>query len=261
MARGQHRFGDAPHVALVLHAVANQVGHGQQLHIVQTTKFHQLGNPRHRAVVIHHFADHARMVESGKPRQIHRRFGLPGADQHAAIARAQGVDVAGARQIFRTRIGIGGRQNSGGAVAGAGSSGGAAARINRFAERGAEHRRIARSDRRQAQRVAALLGHRQANQPAAEFGHEVDRFRRNFFGGDGQVAFVFAVFVVHQDDHAPGANFFQSFFHGGKRRFTVSHRISPAAKWLCLLEYSEYNIERRLDEREGGSDAASLTST
>src|SRR3984957_2271591 len=218
---------------LVLHAIANQVGHGQQLHIVQTAKFDQLRNPRHRAVVVHHFADHAGMVESGKPRQIHR-----------------------------TRIGIGGRQNGGGAVAGAGSGGGAAARVDGFAERRAEHRSIAWRDRRQTQRVAALLGHSQANQAAPEFRHKVDGFRRDFFGGDGQVAFVFAVFVVHQDDHAPGANFFQSFFHGGKRRFSFSHRISPAAKWLRFSRaYSKYSIERRLDEREGGFDATGSTST
>ena len=74
------------------------------------------------------------------------------------------------------------------------------------------------------QRVAALLGERQADQPAAEFGHEVDGFGRDFFRGHGQVAFVFAVFVVHQHDHASRANFVQRFFNGGKRRFAVGHR-------------------------------------
>ena len=33
-------------------------------------------------------------------------------------------------------------------------------------------------------------------------GHEVDRLRRRKFGGNDQVAFVLAIFVVDQDHHA-----------------------------------------------------------
>ena len=46
-------------------------------------------SPRHRAVVGHDLADHAGRVQSRQPRQIHRRFGLSRAHQHAAVARAQ----------------------------------------------------------------------------------------------------------------------------------------------------------------------------
>ena len=64
--------------------------------------------------------------------------------------------------------------------------------------------------------VAALFGERQADQAAAEFRHEVDGFGRDLFGGHGEVAFVFAVFVVDQDDHAALANFFDGFFDGAE---------------------------------------------
>src|SRR5260221_11025477 len=53
---------------------------------------------------------------------------------------------------------------------------------------------------------ALPICHRQANQAAAKLGHEVDGFGRDFLSGEGEVAFVFAVFVVDDDDHAAGAD-------------------------------------------------------
>ena len=47
-------------------------------------------------------------------------------------------------------------------------------------------------------------------------GHEVDGLGRDAFGGHGEIAFVFAVFVVHHDQHAPGAKLFDRFGNGGK---------------------------------------------
>ena len=75
----------------------------------------------------------------------------------------------------------------------------------------------------QVERVAALLGKREADEAAAEFGHEVDGFGRDVVGGHGQIAFVFAVFVVDEDDHASLAHFFDGFFDRGKWRFTLCH--------------------------------------
>ena len=63
----------------------------------------------------------------------------------------------------------------------------------------------------------------QADQAAAVLGHEVDGFGRDFFGGHGEVAFVFAVFVVDQDDHAALADFFDGFFDGGENGFSGGH--------------------------------------
>ncbi len=54
--------------------------------------------------------------------------------------------------------------------------------------------------------LAAVARERQADQAAAEAGHEVDRLGRDVVGGEHQVAFVLAVFLVDQDDHAAGAH-------------------------------------------------------
>jgi hypothetical protein len=190
---------------------------------VLAAEFDELRDAGHGPIIIHDFADHAGMIESGEAREIYRSFGLTGADQHAAIAGAQRVNVSGTGQIFGMSVRIGGGEDGGGAVGGARTGSSAAASVNRFAEGRAEHGSVARSDRGECQRVAALFGHGEADQAAAEFSHEVDGFGRDFFGGHRQIAFVFTVFVVHQDDHASGADFVEGFFDGSEWRFSVGH--------------------------------------
>ncbi len=223
VARGEDGFGNATDVAFMLHAVANEVGDGQEFHAVLAAEFDELRDARHGAVVVHDFADHAGVIEAGQAREIDRRFGLSGADEDSAIAGAQGVDVSWAGEIFRMSVGIGGGEDGGGAVCGAGAGGGAAAGVYWFAEGGAEHGRVARSDGGEGQRIAALFGHGEADEAAAEFSHEVDGFGRDLFGGHGEIAFILAIFVVHQDDHASGADFVEGFFDGGEWRFAVGH--------------------------------------
>ncbi len=46
--------------------------------------------------------------------------------------------------------------------------------------------------------------------------HEVDDFGGDFFRGDGEVALVFTVFIIDQNDHAAVANLLDGLFHGGK---------------------------------------------
>jgi hypothetical protein len=42
-------------------------------------------------------------------------------------------------------------------------------------------------------------------------GHEVDGFGRNAFGKGDQISFVFAVFVVNDDNHLAGAQVVEGF--------------------------------------------------
>ena len=96
-------------------------------------------------------------------------------------------------------------------------------------ERGAVHGGIDRGHQREIQFVAALLGESQADQAAAKLGHEVDGFGSDFLGGHGEVAFVFAVFIVDEDDHASLANFFDGFFDGAERVRGRSHGSLPGS--------------------------------
>ncbi len=82
---------------------------------------------------------------------------------------------------------------------------------------------------RQIQFVATLFSERQANQTARVPGHEVDDFGSYFLSRANQVAFILAVFVVHDDDHAPFAN-----VGGGVRNGSKWHFQSSDFKFLIL---------------------------
>src|SRR5438445_8056356 len=58
-------------------------------------------------------------------------------------------------EIRRARLRVDGGEDSDGAVGGADAGGGAAPRVNRFAERGAMRRSVVRRNQRQVQLVAA----------------------------------------------------------------------------------------------------------
>ena len=184
-------------------------------------EFEELRHARHGAVVVHDFADDAGGVQAGDAREVDAGFGLAGANEDAAVARAQRKDVAGAGEILRARLRIDGGEDGDGAIGGADAGGDAEARVDGFGEGGAVDGSVDRRHEREVELVAALFGERQADQAAAVLGHEVDGFGGDFFGGHGEVAFVFAVFVVDEDDHAALADFFDGFFDGGELSMSV----------------------------------------
>ena len=71
--------------------------------------------------------------------------------------------------------------------------------------------------RRQLQVFTTFARQREANQAATELGHEIDGFGRHVVGREHQIAFVFAVFLVHQDDHAASGKFGYQLGNGRDR--------------------------------------------
>ena len=208
----------------MLHAVADEVRDREHLQVVFPAELDELRHSGHGAVFAHDFADDAGGSQPGDAREIHGSFGLAGADEDAAIARAQRKNMAGTREILRLRLWIDGGKDGNGAVGSADAGGDTDARVNCFRERGAVDGGVDRRHEREVELVAALFRERQADQAAAEFGHEVDGVRGDLFGGHGEVAFVFAVLVVHEDDHAALANLFDGFLDGGEWGVVFSHK-------------------------------------
>ena len=120
---------------LVRHAIADQVGDRDNLDAVLDSELAQLRQPRHRAIVVHDFADDRRRRQSGDARQVNRGFGLAGPHQHAAFAGAQRKDVAGPRQVRGARAQVNRDLNRRRAVGGADAGGHTAPRFDRHAER------------------------------------------------------------------------------------------------------------------------------
>jgi len=225
VAGGENSFGDAADVALVLHAVANQVGNGQHLQIVLLTEFMELRHAGHGAVFVHNFADDPAGVEAGDAGKVDAGFGLAGADEDAAIAGAERENVTGAGKILGASLLVDGGEDGNGAVGGADAGGDADAAVNGFGEGGTVDAGIDGRHEWEVEFFTALLGEREADEAAAELGHKVDGFGSNFLGGQGKVAFVFAVFVVDEDDHAALADFFDGFFYGGESGLVRSHGV------------------------------------
>src|SRR6266446_1623748 len=223
-ARWQDSFRDTANVALMLHAVADEVRHREHFQIVFLAKFNKLRHAGHGAVFVHDFADDAGGAHSGDAREVHARFGLAGADKDAALARAKREDVAGAREILGPGFGIDRGEDGDGAVGSADAGGDAKARVDRFRERRSVHGGVNRRHEGQVQLIAALFGEWKADQAATVLSHEVDGVRGDFLGCHGEIAFVFAVLVVNEDDHAALANFFDGFFDGGEMGVVFSHK-------------------------------------
>jgi hypothetical protein len=67
---------------------------------------------------------------------------------------------------------------------------------------------------RQLQLLTVFLGQGQTYQSAPITRHEVDILRRYQAGRHHQIAFVFPVFIVHDNHHFSLAKIFNNFFYG-----------------------------------------------
>ncbi|MCY1173795.1 hypothetical protein D9M73_139700 [compost metagenome] len=147
---------------------------------------------------------------------------MAGAGQGAARLGHQREDVAGADDVFGLGVARGGRLHGARTIGGGNTGGDAFGGLDRHGELGAEARAVARRHQRQLQRFATLAGHRHADQATGVLGHEVDVLGLAALGGHDQVAFVLAVFVIHEDDHLALADVFNQFFDAIER-----HKAPP----------------------------------
>ncbi|MCW0417050.1 hypothetical protein NB689_002804 [Xanthomonas sacchari] len=197
-------------------AVGDQVGDRAHLQPVGAGERFQLRTPRHAAVGIEHFHQHAGRLQPRQHRQVAGGLGVAGTGQHPARLGDQREDVAGLAEVVRLGVRLDRGAHGVGAVVGGDAGGDALGGLDADGEVGMELRGIALDHRRQAQLRAALAGQRQAHQAARVGDHEIDVRGLDQFGGHDQVALVFAVLVVDDDHHAAGAEFFQQLGDGGE---------------------------------------------
>ncbi len=202
------------HQRFVAAAVLDEVGDGADLQAVLGGELLQVGQAGHGAVVLHDLADDGGRAAAGHGGQVAAGFGVAGAHEHAAIDRLQREDVAGLHQVGGLGIRCHGGLHGAGAVGGGDAGGDALGGLDGGREGRAHLGAVARHHGWQAQQFAALAREGEADEAAAETRHEVDRFGRDVVGCQDQVAFVFAVFLVHEDDDAPGAHLRHDVFDG-----------------------------------------------
>src|ERR1043166_8826310 len=96
-------FPNAPQKPLAIEAIPNQFGDGEHFETVKGAKFSQLRHSRHRAIVVHDFADYAGGDQASQARQIDGSFRLPRPHQHAAFSGAQRGNVAWTGEVGSRR--------------------------------------------------------------------------------------------------------------------------------------------------------------
>ena len=87
-------LGHPLHEDLAATAMLDQVRDRDDLQIVFAREPHQIGKPRHRAVVVHGLAEHARRIQARQPSEIDGGLGVSCPHEHAALPIAQREDVA-----------------------------------------------------------------------------------------------------------------------------------------------------------------------
>ena len=90
------------------------------------------------------------------------------------------------------------------------------ARIDRFRKRRPEVRRVVLTIR-EFKLVKPFAFHGYTNKPTGFFRHEIDFFGSAALGGKGQVAFIFPVFIVNDDNEVSLPVFVDSRFNRFKR--------------------------------------------
>ncbi len=186
----------------------------------------QLRAARHAAIRVQDLHQHAGRFQPGQHGHVHGRLGVAGAGQHAARLSDQREDVARLVQVRRLGVGLHRGTDGVRAVMRRDAGGDALGGLDADREIGLELRGIGLHHRRQAEIGGAGAVQRQAHQATAMGDHEVDVAGLDQLGGHDQVAFVLAVFVIDDDDHAAQADVFQDFRNRGE-----IHAASPCGCW------------------------------
>ena len=85
-----------------------------------------------------------------------------------------------------------------------------------------------------------------ANQSTRLSGKKVNDLGGDFFCGDNEIALVFAVFVIHQDDHAAGTDVVEECGDITKHNRRCNRLLRPAQSRRQWPRHRQYTALRRL---------------
>ena len=199
---------------LSLRAIANKLRDRDDLKVVLGGEAFELRQSHHRAVRVHELADGGRRLQPREPAEVDRGLCLARADEDAAFAGAQRVDVSGHHEVVRRGVRVRQHLDRPRAVRRRDARRHPLPRVDGDRERGSERRLVVLHHHRNVQAVEALAGHRDADHAARVAEHESDVLRRRELACDHQIAFVLAVLVVDDHDEPSTTVFFDSVFDG-----------------------------------------------
>mmetsp|Transcript_20755 Transcript_20755/g.70241 ORF Transcript_20755/g.70241 Transcript_20755/m.70241 type:complete len:212 (-) Transcript_20755:88-723(-) len=160
----------------------------------------QVCHPRHAAVVVDHFAQHARRLQPRQPAEVPRRLGVSVALEHAARSGAQWEDVAGSVEGLRAERRVRESAEGGCALGGGDARRGPRLEVDGHREGGPLWVLVSRDHGRKPQVVAALAGQRDAYHARGVAHDETDCLGRRQLTGEDQVALVLPRLVIGHHD-------------------------------------------------------------
>ena len=142
------------------------------------------------------------------------------AAQHAFLAGPQGIDVSRASEVRGTGFGVGQSADRGGAVVDRDARRASLAQqIDRNGEGRSEQRGVVLLHHVQFELGATLLRQRCAQDATALLKHEIHDLGGDLFRGDDEIALVFAVLVIDDDDDFSVAEVLDDLLHA------IEHRL------------------------------------
>lgn len=151
--------------------------------------------------------------------KVDRSLRVPRPLEHAAGPGEQRKDVARSNEVGWPGVGVHGEQDRLRAIGSRYPGRDVVSRLDRDTERGAAARVVGAfiDHQRYLEFRETLLVRRHADQPAPVRGHEIHDLWGHEFRRADEIAFVFAVLVVQDDDHLPVSQIVDDVFDLGER--------------------------------------------
>jgi len=209
-------------------AVFDQLFNGDQFQRKPFAVCLQFGKAGHGPILVQYFTQHARGRKAGEDSKVHRGFGMPGALENAARSGAEREDMAGLNKLVGGGGGIGDDADSGAPVSGADAGGDPFRGVDRNGEIRAVAFAVIGDHRIEAEALELVFDRGDANEATPVADHHVDRLGGGGRGGHDEVALVFAVLVIHNDDELARGYVVYCGVNGVK--VFLCHRVQPGSQ-------------------------------
>ena len=233
------RSGDALHELLVFQAIIDEVVDRDNLEVKLLRHFLKLRHASHGAVFVHDFDQGGRRAQARQLCQVYSRFSMACATEYALFLGVQGRNMPRPAEVAGLGIRVRKGENRRRTVVSGYTRGAAFNFIDHDGKRRSQNRGILGGLPREVQFMAALDRERCAKHATTFVEHEVHLFRRNLFGGDDKVAFVFAVFVIDHNQKLAVLKIFDGLFNRIKQGHVPSDNFQYTCR-ACRLPHSRW---------------------
>lgn len=203
-------------------AVVDQVRDGANLDAMFFSKFFQLRALGHSAVFIHDLDNDSGGFVTGHTRKIATGFRMTGAGQDTAWLRDNREDMTGLDNIVGCGVFGCGGVNRFRPVGSRDTCRNSFGGFDGYGEIGFVGGAVLVGHQWQLQSFCPVFCDGQADQAAGVTRKKRNMFGRDYIGGDNKVAFVFAILVIHDQDHIAQTEFVENVFNGADSHFCTS---------------------------------------